>query len=53
MVSYMLMVKKIQEKIKISVPQEYWKLDYRIIIHQKIKITINYSCRFYKDSDSK
>ena len=25
---YMLMVKKIQEKIKISVPQEYWKLDY-------------------------
>jgi len=25
---YMLMVKKIQEKIKISVPKEYWKLDY-------------------------
>ena len=24
----MLMVKKIQEKIKISVPQEYWKLNY-------------------------
>ncbi len=25
---YMLMVKKIKEKIKISVPQEYWKLNY-------------------------
>ena len=25
---YMLMVKKIQEKIKISVPLEYWKLNY-------------------------